>query len=44
MSTYNSPNNFKKIVEKYFEILEFHDGELDYEKIGGQDLWIVKKQ
>ena len=44
MSTYNQPNNFKKIVEKYFEILEFHDGELEYEKIGGQDLWIVKKQ
>jgi SAM-dependent methyltransferase len=43
MSTYNSPEALEKLLEKYFEILEFHDGEIDQSKTGGQDLWIVKK-
>ena len=43
MSTYNSPAILRKIFEKYFEILEFHNGEIDQTKTGGQDLWIVKK-
>ena len=43
MSTYNSPEILRKIFEKYFEILEFHNGEIYQTKTGGQDLWIVKK-
>jgi SAM-dependent methyltransferase len=44
MSTYNNPSKFKEIVEKYFIILEYFDGESNYSKLGGQDLWIVKKK
>lgn len=43
MSTYNSPEALRKLLEKYFEIPEFYDGEIDQTKTGGQDLWIVKK-
>lgn len=42
-STYNNPVMLRKLLEKYFGILEFHDGEADLTKTGGQDLWIVKK-
>lgn len=44
MSTYNAPEALKKVIEKYFSILEFHAGEADRSKIGGQDLWLVKKK
>ncbi len=43
MSTYNSHAALSKLLEKYFEILEFHDGTVDQTKTGGQDLWIVRK-
>ena len=44
MSSYNKHKNLKILVEKYFEVLEYYDG-LDYpDKIGGQDLWIVRKK
>lgn len=43
MSTYNLSNKFKLIIEKYFDLLEFYDGEKHPEKLGGQDLWIVRK-
>jgi hypothetical protein len=43
MSTYNSQEALTKILEKYFKILEFYDGEIHPTKTGGQDLWIVKK-
>jgi ubiquinone/menaquinone biosynthesis C-methylase UbiE len=43
MSTYNEPEFFKNLLEKYFEVLEFHAGEVDQSKVGGQDLWIVRK-
>jgi len=43
MSTYNEPRFFKNLLEKYFEVLEFHAGEVDQSKVGGQDLWIVRK-
>lgn len=43
MSTYNSAANFRRLLQPYFEILEFHDGATDHTKTGGQDLWIVIK-
>lgn len=43
MSTYNSEAIFRKQLQPYFEVLEFHDGAADLRKTGGQDLWIVRK-
>jgi ubiquinone/menaquinone biosynthesis C-methylase UbiE len=43
MSSYNSYESFKIIVENYFEILEYYSGAEYPEKVGGQDLWIVRK-
>lgn len=43
MSTYNNQENFKQIVLKYFSIIQVFDGASHLEKLGGQDLWIVKK-
>lgn len=43
MSTYNEPKAFSKLLQKYFEIIEYCDGNKNPQKIGGQDLWIVKK-
>ena len=43
MSTYNVANAYESMLKKYFSILEFYDGEKFPNKIGGQDLWIVKK-
>jgi SAM-dependent methyltransferase len=43
MSSYNSYESFKILVEDYFEILEYYSGAEYPEKVGGQDLWIVRK-
>ncbi|CAN5827762.1 hypothetical protein BH11BAC3_BH11BAC3_14900 [soil metagenome] len=42
-NTYNNAANFKIVIAKYFEIIEFFDGEIFPEKFGGQDVWIVRK-
>lgn len=42
-TTYHDPSAFRQLLEKYFTVLEYHDGELDPRKTGGQDLWIVRK-
>lgn len=44
MSTYNKYEKFKPIVENYFVIQEFYHGSENLHKLGGQDLWIVKKK
>jgi SAM-dependent methyltransferase len=44
MSTYNHSDEFKIILENIFEIVEFYEGSKYFEKVGGQDLWIVKKR
>lgn len=44
MSSYNDAVAFGKVVTRYFDILEFWDGAANKSKIGGQDLWIVKKK
>jgi SAM-dependent methyltransferase len=44
MSTHNRYENFKTIVQEYFEILEYYDGARYPDKVGGQDLWIVRKR
>lgn len=43
MSTYNSALSFRKLLQPYFEVLEFYDGSIDSSRTGGQDLWIVRK-
>jgi ubiquinone/menaquinone biosynthesis C-methylase UbiE len=43
MSTYNSVNATRRVIENYFQVLELHEGAIDKHKTGGQDLWIVKK-
>lgn len=43
MSTYNSELSFRKLLQPYFEVLEFYDGSIDQSRTGGQDLWIVRK-
>lgn len=44
MSSYNLPDKFGEQVKKYFDILEFWDGKEYTSKMGGQDLWIVRKR
>ncbi len=43
MSTYHSATNFRKSISPYFTVIEFWDGAIHPNKIGGQDLWILKK-
>lgn len=43
MSTYHSATEFRKMLATYFTIIDFWDGALHPQKIGGQDLWILKK-
>ena len=44
MTTYNEADHFRTMVSACFEVLEFHDGQVDHEKTGGQDLWIIRKK
>ncbi len=44
MGTYNRYENLNEIIKKYFDVLEYYDGEKYPEKVGGQDLWIVRKR
>jgi ubiquinone/menaquinone biosynthesis C-methylase UbiE len=44
MSTYNLSDMFKKWLESSFDVLEFHEGKTNMHKVGGQDLWIVRKK
>jgi ubiquinone/menaquinone biosynthesis C-methylase UbiE len=44
MSTYNEPNHLKKLLSPFFEVLEYVNGNENETKIGGQDLWIVKRK
>ncbi len=44
MSTYNSYQHFKIAVERYFDVLEYYCGMEHPEKLGGQDVWIVRKR
>jgi len=43
MTTYNSEDVLRSLLQPYFEILEFYDGASNQAKNGGQDLWIVRK-
>jgi len=43
-TTYNKPEHFLKLVNEYFEMLEFYDGFENPHKTGGQDLWILGKR
>jgi ubiquinone/menaquinone biosynthesis C-methylase UbiE len=44
VTTYHDPALFRKMLERDFTILEYHDGKLDPRRIGGQDLWILRKR
>lgn len=44
MTTYNISQSFSKILQNNFEIINFFEGKLFKEKVGGQDLWIVRKK
>lgn len=44
MSTYHLPEKWGSVLEKYFEILEYYDGEKNPKKAGKQDLWILRKK
>lgn len=44
MSTYHTTPHFTKMLAPYFTMLEMYDGDIYPHKIGGQDLWILKKK
>jgi len=44
MSTYHLPEKWRVVLEEYFEILEYYDGEKYPNKAGKQDLWILRKK
>lgn len=44
MTTYNTHQHFKIAVEQYFDIVEYYCGMEHPEKLGGQDVWIVRKR
>ncbi len=44
MSTYHDAIQFKQLVTKYFDVLEFHEGQINKEKAGGQDVWVLRKK
>lgn len=43
MTTYHTNRGMSELLSPLFEILEYYDGEKNLEKLGGQDLWIVRK-
>lgn len=43
MATYHDPSFFRKIIVKRFEIVGYTDGAKEPGKIGGQDVWILRK-
>jgi 2-polyprenyl-3-methyl-5-hydroxy-6-metoxy-1,4-benzoquinol methylase len=44
MSTYHHAVQFRKLLNPYFEVLEFHEGQYNKEKAGGQDMWVLRKK
>jgi SAM-dependent methyltransferase len=44
MTTFNDRITFENKISIYFEVLKFYEGKNHLEKIGGQDLWIVKRK
>jgi hypothetical protein len=44
MTSYWQKENFKKIIEPNFNVIEFYDGTAFPKKAGGQDLWILQKK
>ncbi len=43
MTTYNRPNTFRTMIEKYFVVCDYFDGMQYPEMAGGQDVWIVQR-
>ncbi len=44
LSTYHHADKFSELLGWYFIILEHHDGKNEPGKIGGQDVWILRRK
>jgi SAM-dependent methyltransferase len=44
LSTYHDAKKFRELLSWYFIILEHHDGKSEPGKIGGQDVWILRRK
>ncbi len=44
LSTYNKAVNFKEMITQFFTIEKHYEGKSHPEKLGGQDIWILRKQ
>jgi ubiquinone/menaquinone biosynthesis C-methylase UbiE len=44
MSTYHTPEYFRKMVQPFFTVLAHYSGASHPEKAGGQDVWILQRQ
>jgi ubiquinone/menaquinone biosynthesis C-methylase UbiE len=44
MSTHNLSDVFKESLKDSFEVLEFYEGKHNLDKVGGQDLWLIRKK
>lgn len=44
MTTFNEYNSFLLQIKDLFEVVEYYNGATNIEKVGGQDLWIVRKK
>ncbi|MCW3087148.1 MAG: Methyltransferase type 11, partial [Sediminibacterium sp.] len=44
MSTYHSMAAFKNLIAPYFDVLELHEGHQHPARMGGQDVWILRKK
>lgn len=44
MATYHDPSFFRRMVVRWFEVVGYTDGSTEPGKIGGQDLWILRKR
>ncbi len=44
MSTYHAETFFRKLIVPYFLVLEYYDGAAHFNRLGGQDLWILAKR
>ena len=42
-STYNTENGFRRLIETHFTIGEYYNGKSHPNKMGGQDLWLIRK-
>jgi len=44
MTTYHEARHLKKMMEENFSLIHFWEGKQNPEKMGGQDVWVLKKK